>query len=75
MLRMTGYRYAGFMTLWAEHSGKNIKVAATYGAAEFTILEHPAHMRAFWAQLGHLLDEAEKSMLDEAAGKKPPAES
>ena len=32
-------------------------------------------MRAFWAQLGQLLDEAEKSMLDEAAGKKPPAES
>lgn len=36
-----------------------VEVTATYGPITSTVIEHHAHVRQFWAQLGHLLDDME----------------
>lgn len=50
------------MTLHATRDPRDprqVTVHATYGPARYEITEDAGHLRAFWSQLGRLLDEAE----------------
>lgn len=52
------------MTFWAgrgaDRSGRKvIDVHVTYGPISITVNEDPGHLRAFWGDLGRLLDKTE----------------
>ena len=57
------------MTMHASReSVREIKVQFTYGPATASITEDAGHLRAFWAQLGDLLNTIEKEGSTDGAG-------
>lgn len=50
------------MTMWAKRENEtssNVEVHVTHGPVEVIVKEAPGHVRAFWSELGRLLDEVE----------------
>jgi hypothetical protein len=63
------------VTLWVSRDGQTVTIHGNLGLGvkiqdsrvqEYTVTEHFQHLRHFWGQLGHALDEAEKPAEQEA---------
>lgn len=58
------------MTLWVSRDGQTVMIHGNLGldvkvangrVQEFVVTEEATHLRHFWGQLGHVLDEAENT--------------
>ena len=56
------------MTLWASRDGQTVTIHGNTNldvkvelsqVREFSVTEHPAHLKHFWGQLGVLIEQAE----------------